>query len=60
VLGGQEDDQPTQKAFESALFHSLSHLDPSRPVWIESESSNIGRVQVSSFFLEVFFFFAGK
>lgn len=38
--------QPSQKAFETALWHALSRLDPSRPVWAESESRTIGRLRV--------------
>ena len=44
VLGGQELPQPSQKAFETAVCHALSEMDCTRPVWIESESSNIGEI----------------
>jgi tRNA 2-selenouridine synthase len=40
------DPQPTQKMFESTLFGALSALDPARPVFVESESRRIGRLQV--------------
>ena len=40
------DPQPTQKMFESALFAAMSALDPARPVFVESESRRIGRLQV--------------
>ena len=40
------DPQPTQKMFESTLFGALSALDPVRPVFVESESRRIGRLQV--------------
>jgi tRNA 2-selenouridine synthase len=38
--------QPTQKSFETALFDALSRFDASRPVYVESESRRIGRLQV--------------
>ena len=39
--------QPTQKAFETALWHALRGFDAARPVWVESESRTIGRLRVS-------------
>jgi len=44
--------QPTQKAFESALFDSFGRFDASRPVFVESESRRIGRLQVPDALLE--------
>ena len=38
--------QPSQKAFESALVDALARFDASRPVYVESESQRIGRLQV--------------
>lgn len=38
--------QPTQKRFDSLLWSSLRALDPSRPVFVESESKKIGLVQM--------------
>jgi tRNA 2-selenouridine synthase len=38
--------QPSQKAFETALWRALSALDPSRPVFAEGESRTIGRLRV--------------
>jgi tRNA 2-selenouridine synthase len=47
VLGGLEHDpQPTQKAFDTAVWHTLRGFDPSRPVFIESESRKIGALAV--------------
>ena len=46
VLGGQLLPQPSQKAFETRLHSLLSGLDATKPIWLESESSNIGRIQV--------------
>lgn len=43
IFGGLGlDAQPSQKGFETALWHQLSRLDPKRPVIIEAESSKIG------------------
>lgn len=38
--------QPSQKAFETRLWHALRALDPSRPVFAEGESRTIGRLRV--------------
>ncbi|MBB3192762.1 tRNA 2-selenouridine(34) synthase MnmH [Roseateles terrae] len=47
VLGALPDaPQPTQKAFDTALWQTLSRLDPQRPVFVESESRKIGSVQL--------------
>ncbi len=47
VLGGlPTEPQPTQKAFETRLWTALSALDPTRPVFVESESRRIGTVHL--------------
>ncbi|MFT5642818.1 MAG: tRNA 2-selenouridine synthase [Janthinobacterium sp.] len=38
--------QPSQKAFESAIWNQLRHFDPNRPVFIESESKKVGNLRV--------------
>lgn len=38
--------QPTQKWFDSLLVDKLLRFDPSRPVWVESESKKIGAIQL--------------
>lgn len=38
--------QPSQKRFDSLLWAVLRALDPSRPVFVESESKRIGLVQM--------------
>ncbi len=38
--------QPTQKAFDTRLWHALRRLDPARPVFVESESKKIGDLRV--------------
>jgi len=46
------DPQPSQRAFETALHEALAAADPSRPLWIESESRKIGSLQVPDALLE--------
>ena len=46
------DPQPTQKAFESSIYAELARFDPARPVFVESESKRIGRLQVPDALLE--------
>jgi tRNA 2-selenouridine synthase len=38
--------QPGQKAFESALYEAFTGFDPAKPVFVESESRRIGRLQL--------------
>jgi tRNA 2-selenouridine synthase len=38
--------QPTQKMFESLVWHALARMDPAWPVYVESESRKIGRLRV--------------
>ncbi|NJN74697.1 MAG: tRNA 2-selenouridine(34) synthase MnmH, partial [Limnothrix sp. RL_2_0] len=38
--------QPAQKWFESQLFLTLQTFDPQQPIWVESESNAIGKVNV--------------
>jgi tRNA 2-selenouridine synthase len=38
--------QPSQKAFETALWQALRAFDPTRPVFTESESRTIGRLRL--------------
>ena len=47
ILGGLPGlPQPTQKHFDSRLWQALRGLDASRPVYVESESKKIGRLQL--------------
>ena len=47
VLGGWPSaPQPSQKMFESRLWHALRHFNPSRIVFVESESKKVGNVRV--------------
>ncbi|MEJ1992780.1 MAG: tRNA 2-selenouridine(34) synthase MnmH [Maritimibacter sp.] len=44
VFGPVGDAQPAQKGFESALAAQMMRLDPTRPVFVEAESSKIGNI----------------
>jgi tRNA 2-selenouridine synthase len=47
VLGGlAHEPQPTQKAFDTAVWHALQGFDAARPVFVESESRKIGALAV--------------
>jgi tRNA 2-selenouridine synthase len=47
VLGGlPHEPQPTQKAFDTAVWHALQGFDAARPVFVESESRKIGTLAV--------------
>lgn len=47
VLGGlPSSPQPSQKMFESRLWHALRHFDPQQQVFVESESKKVGNVRV--------------
>jgi len=49
VLGRlPEQAQPTQKFFDSELLQTLQNFDPSRPVFVEAESSKIGLITLPS------------
>lgn len=41
---GKPTPQPSQKYFESLLLQQLQRFEPSKIVWLESESNKIGRV----------------
>jgi tRNA 2-selenouridine synthase len=38
--------QPGQKRFETLVWDALRRFDPARPVFVESESRNVGRLRV--------------
>lgn len=38
--------QPTQKAFETMVWDRLRKFDPTRPVFVESESKKVGQLRV--------------
>lgn len=38
--------QPSQKAFDTLVWHALAGFDPARPVWIEAESKKVGALRV--------------
>ncbi len=44
VLGSEPSmPQPSQKAFDTALWHTLRGLDPAKPVFVEAESRRVGQ-----------------
>lgn len=47
VLGNEPNiEQPSQKAFETKLWHALNQLDPRKIVFVESESKKVGGLHV--------------
>lgn len=53
VLGLLPDEtQPSQKAFETALWDALRRFDPARIVFVESESRRVGRCHVPDAVIE--------
>jgi tRNA 2-selenouridine synthase len=53
VLGNLPDrPQPTQKAFETALWARMRSLDRGRPVFVEAESRKIGRIHLPEALIE--------
>ncbi len=44
--------QPSQKRFDTLVWEALRTLDPSRPVFIESESKKVGNVSVPTSLIE--------
>jgi tRNA 2-selenouridine synthase len=53
VLGDLPDaPQPSQKAFETAIWGALSRADRARPVFVESESKKVGNLRVPERLIE--------
>jgi len=46
VFGAMARPQPAQKGFESLLAARVTRLDPARPVFVEAESTRIGRINL--------------
>jgi tRNA 2-selenouridine synthase len=44
--------QPSQKQFDTRLWNELRRLDPSRMVWVESESRKVGALRVPERLIE--------
>ena len=44
--------QPTQKAFDTSIWTELHRFDPSRPIFVESESKKVGALQVPEALIE--------
>ena len=53
VLGNEpNNDQPSQKGFETALWNALRSLDPAKPVYVESESKKVGGLHIPDALME--------
>ena len=53
VLGNEPNiEQPSQKAFETALWNALRKLDPSKTVFVESESKKVGGLHIPDALME--------
>ncbi len=53
VLGGiPGQPQPTQKRFDTLVWDALRQFDPTRPVFVESESKKVGNVAVPTSLIE--------
>lgn len=53
VLGNEpNENQPSQKGFETALWNALRSLDPAKPVFVESESKKVGGLHVPDALME--------
>ena len=53
VLGAYPDrPQPSQKYFETLVWDTLRKFDPEKPVFVESESKKIGKLQTPDVLLE--------
>jgi len=53
VLGNEpNEEQPSQKGFETALWNALRSLDPTKPVFVESESKKVGGLHVPDALME--------
>lgn len=53
VLGNEpNEDQPSQKGFETALWNTLRVLDPAKPVYVESESKKVGGLHIPDALME--------
>lgn len=46
LFGGREGGQPSQKAFETKLAAALDDVDATQPLYLEAESSKIGRIVI--------------
>ena len=44
--------QPSQKRFDTLIWDALRHLDPVKPVFVESESKKVGNLSLPSFLVE--------
>ena len=53
VLGNEPNiEQPSQKGFETALWNALRKLDPSKTIFVESESKKVGGLHIPDALME--------
>jgi tRNA 2-selenouridine synthase len=53
VLGNEPNiDQPTQKGFETNLWNAFRYLDPSKIIFVESESKKVGGLHIPDSLME--------
>ena len=53
VLGNEPNiEQPSQKGFETALWNAIRSLDPTKPVFVESESKKVGGLHIPDALME--------
>ena len=53
VLGNEPNvEQPSQKGFETSLWNAMRSLDPTRPVFVESESKKVGGLHIPDALME--------
>jgi tRNA 2-selenouridine synthase len=53
VLGNLPDcPQPSQKAFDTALWHAFTRFDHERPIYVEAESKKVGELRVPEALME--------
>ena len=53
VLGNEPNiEQPSQKGFETNLWNALNQLDPSKIVFVESESKKVGGLHIPDLLME--------
>jgi len=44
--------QPSQKHFDTLVWDALRHMDPTRPIYVESESKKVGNLRVPDALME--------
>ena len=52
AFGGIESQQPVQEEFERQITEKLKTFNADKPVWVEYESTYLGRLQIPTFVLQ--------